>query len=249
MSGRVHNIVSLVVAVAFVVGLGWFVQPVPVFRFLLPAGLILLVLLASYNVWFLKRHNNWNVWLWLRPLLVLSSWFGLFFFIPSGFLRGIFLLLSVLVVVGLQRMLGSHGQRVVVMDLLVGSLTSALVTAGLAQYFTVPIVVYLTFYFLFTFIFIRSIFEYLLISTRAKWLLSAIIAFAASELLWALLLLPLHYSVLGMLLGLWVYTASVIVYGQSFGQMTFKRIVYHLTWYSIIILILITATSWEIISR
>lgn len=248
MSGKIHNSISLLASVAFVVGLGWFVQPVPVFRFLLPAGVLLLGLVAAYNAWYLKVNNNWNVWLWVRPLLVVASWFGLFFFVPSGFLRGVFLLVSVVVVMLAQRLLGSHGQRVLIMDLLLGSLASGLVITGLAQYFTVPIIVYLTFYFLFTFIFSRSVFEYLLVATRHKWLLSGVVAFAASELLWVILLLPLHFSVLGMVMGLWVYTAIIIIYGQAFGMMSLKRLLYHLLWYSVTILILIIATTWEIVT-
>ena len=95
MPYRVHLIISAVIAISFLVITQIFASPLPVFRFLVPAFLAYVIAVAGYNRWYLKaKKEQWNIWVWLRLPLFLFTWFGLFFLVPSGLGRGLFLLVS-----------------------------------------------------------------------------------------------------------------------------------------------------------
>jgi hypothetical protein len=70
-----HTIVSGIISVGFVVIVQIFAAPQPVFRFLLPAFLLFVAVITTYNYFYLKRIGLYNFWSLMRIVLFLLVWF------------------------------------------------------------------------------------------------------------------------------------------------------------------------------
>jgi hypothetical protein len=102
-----HKYLSAAIGVLFVIVLQSFSVPLPIFRFLIPAFLGYVVLVGLYNYHYLKFLEKYNFWLWVKPMMILGSAFGLFILLPTDFLRGMFLLGSVAVISFFEIFLGN----------------------------------------------------------------------------------------------------------------------------------------------
>ncbi|HEX3099482.1 MAG TPA: hypothetical protein VHQ41_00735, partial [Patescibacteria group bacterium] len=199
MSYRIHLIVSAVIAILFLVVTQIFASPLPVFRFLLPAFLAYVIAVAGYNRWYLTREGvELNVWLWLRLPIFLFTWFGLFFLVPSGLGRGMFLLISLPIIFFFESLVGNTGQQLGWNEFLLTLAALMLSLFGFSYYFQLPGVLYLLGVFLAVAVVVRSSLELVPHERIVKWLASLAIGLFATELFWAISFLPLHYSALAI---------------------------------------------------
>src|SRR6185369_7130555 len=113
-----HKLICLCIGLAFLIILQKFATPEPIFRFLLPAFLLYAAAVNFYNLIYLKSIEKYNFWTALRPMLLLASGFGLFLVVPSEFLRGVFLISSVVVIAFFEMLLGKQAENILLNETL-----------------------------------------------------------------------------------------------------------------------------------
>jgi hypothetical protein len=242
-----HPIISGIVSVAFVVVVQLFAAPRPIFRFLLPAFLLYLGLVTIYHYIYLKRHGIFNWWLVIRPLLFLSSWFGLFFIIPDSFWRGVFLLVGVPVTYLLERMLGHQGEQLLFNETLLSAFAGLMTVTALSHYYALPSTLYLFAAFVFMLLLIRASFESMPQSKQVKWTSAVCLALALAEVFWAASFLPLHYSALGLLAFNVFYCTWTLCYYFLYNHLTAKKIQFHVILALLFTAVVAAVTPWRIL--
>jgi hypothetical protein len=247
MSYRIHLIVSAVIAILFLVVTQIFASPLPVFRFLLPAFLAYVIAVAGYNRWYLTREGvELNVWLWLRLPIFLFTWFGLFFLVPSGLGRGMFLLISLPIIFFFESLVGNTGQQLGWNEFLLTLAALMLSLFGFSYYFQLPGVLYLLGVFLAVAVVVRSSLELVPHERIVKWLASLAIGLFATELFWAISFLPLHYSALAIFAFNVLYVLWIIYYHYLYRTLTRKQVQFHLVLALILMLVMLLSTPWSI---
>ena len=246
MSIRIHIILSAIVAIAFVVVVQVFATPQPVFRFLLPAYLGYVIIVAAYNWWYLKRSERFNVWVWLRLPLFLLAWFGLFFLIPSSLVRGAFLLASVPIIFFFESLVGNMGQQLGWNEFLLtmGGLLIGLF--GLSFYYILPGMVYLLVVFISTALVVRTSLELVPHNTLVKWVASLSLGLFATELFWVASFLPLHYSALAVVTFNALYVVWIVYYHYLYHTLTLRQIQFHLILALLLTAVMFLSTPWSI---
>ena len=246
MKNQAHLIISGIIAILFLVIIQIFATPLPVFRFLAPAYLLYVAAVAGYNYWFLKRNNQFNVWLWLRVPFFLLSWFGLFFMIPSGVGRGLFLLVSLPIVAFFESLMGNTGQQLGWNEFLL-TLVALLVTLfGFSYYFELPGVLYLSIVFVSVSVVVRSSLEFVPHDPRVKWVAALSLGLFATELFWTVSFLPLHYTALAVFTFNILYVLWIIYYHYLYKTLTRKQVQFHLILAVILAVVMLLSTPWSI---
>lgn len=246
MPYRIHLIISAVIAVLFLVIVQMFATPLPVFRFLVPAFLGYLIVVAIYNRWYTRKQGTWNVWLWLRLLLFLSSWFGLFFLIPSGLGRGLFLLISIPIIFFFESLVGNSGQQLGWNEFLLTIAALLLTLFGFSYYYVLPGVLYLLTVFISVAIVVRSSLELVPHDPVVKWIASLSLGLFATELFWAISFLPLHYTALAIFAFNVLYVLWIIYYHYLYKTLTPKQVQFHLVLAFVLAVVIFIATPWSI---
>lgn len=246
MSNPIHKIISAVIAVLFLVVLQVFATPLPVFRFLVPAFSIYLLLVLGYNRWYIKSHGNWNVWLWVRLPLFLTSWFGLFFLIPSGLGRGIFLLFSLPIIFFFEVLVGNTGQQLGFNEFLLTCAALLISLFGFSYYFVLPGVLYLFLVFISISVIVRSSLELVPHEPLVKWISSLALGLFATELFWVISFLPLHYTALAIFTFNVLYVLWIIYYHYLYKTLTWKQIQFHLILALTLGAVMLLSTPWSI---
>jgi len=248
MNSNYHKIISLAFSIGFVVIVQMFATPLPVFRYLLPAFIGYLLVFTFYNIYYLRVTDQSNPWAWVRPLLFMVGWFGLFFIIPDGFWRGVFLLAGVPIIYLVELMLGKSGQQFLFNEVLLTAFSCFLsLTAFSHYYYSVPGTVYLAACFIVTSLMVRASFESVPRNAGQKWVSSLLMGLFVTELFWALSFLPLHYSALGLILFNIFYFCWALLYHSLFDHLTARRIQYHLLLLFIFTVMILIVTPWQII--
>lgn len=242
-----HNLISLSLGLLFLVIVGKFSTPEPIFRFLLPAFLIYAGLTAWYNRRYLTAINKYNFWLLLRPFLLQLSAFGIFLIIPSPFLRALFLLSAVLIIASAEIFLGNAAENIMLNETLI--IAFGLFFSLFAADYYAP--AYEPWWFLGVFLgsalLARSFYELVPRSDAVKGFGAVVIGLFCGEFYWALNFLHFHYSVLSLLLFNVFYFCLVVNYYHLFRMLNFKKIQFHLFLILICGLLALLATPWAII--
>ncbi len=247
MTNKVHLIISAVVAILFLVITQIFASPLPVFRFLVPSFLIYVLVVAVYNRWYLTQgETKLNVWVWLRLPLFLCTWFGLFFLVPSGIGRGMFLLVSLPIIFFFESLLGNTGQQIGWNEFLLTIAALMLSLFGFSYYFQLPGVLYLLIVFLSVSVVVRSSLELVPHEPVVKWVASLALGLFATELFWAISFLPLHYSALAIFAFNVLYVLWIIYYHYLYRTLTRKQVQFHLVLAFILALVMLMSTPWSI---
>ncbi len=247
MSYRTHLIVSAIIAILFLVITQIFASPLPVFRFLVPAFLAYLIVVAIYNRWYLTRENlALNVWVWLRLPLFLLTWFGLFFLVPSGVGRGMFLLITLPIIFFFESLVGNTGQQLGWNEFLLTMAALMLCLFGFSYYFQLPGVIYLAIVFLSVAVVVRSSLDLVPHDPMVKWVASLSLGLFATELFWAISFLPLHYSALAIFAFNVLYVLWIIYYHYLYRTLTRKQVQFHLVLALILALVMLMSTPWSI---
>ncbi len=256
---KYHNIISLII------GLGFFLilQNFSIFRFLLPAFLIYTLLVAWYNKWYLTQSQKYNFWMILRPFLLLWSGFGIFLILPSVGLRNVFIIVSIVVVMFFELMVGNAAENLLLNETLVISLGFYIAFGAFDQYFlkienlNLPLHLHLQniplqpFYalgiMLSTFLLARSFYEFIPKSNHSKNLAALILSLLCVELFWALSFLPFHYPFLAIILFNLFYFCLIMNHYHFFNTLNLKKIQFHLVLIIIITGLVALSTPWKIL--
>lgn len=243
---KYHKLISFCIGLLFLIVLQKFATPLPVFRFLLPAFFIYTAAVMLYNRWYLKAIGKYNFWIALRPALLLASGFGLFLIIPNEFLRGLFLIITVLVITFFEIILGNFAENILLNETLI-------IAFGLffyffaANYYTPAYQpLYLLGTFLSSSILARSFYEFIPKNGRTKMIGAVAIGLFCAEFFWVLNFLQFHFSVLSVILFNLFYFCLIINYYFLFHVLNFKKIQFHLFLMAVCGLAVIAATPWKI---
>ncbi len=248
MIARYHRIISAILSIAFLVVIQLFATPQPIFRFLIPAFFGLLAAFGFYNWLYLGWQDKWNWWVWLRPLLFLVGWFGLFFIMPNDFLRGLFLLGGLPLVYFIEALTSNVGQQLLFNEVLLTAFCFFMGAAAAAQYYPKFSLLYTAVVFGFIALLCRASYEFTPLSAPHKSSSALIIALFTTELFWVLNFLPFHYSALALILFNLFYLCWALYYYFIFNHLTPKRIQFHLILASVFILAIVIITPWKILS-
>lgn len=246
MSYRIHVIISAVIATAFLVIVQIFASPLPVFRFLVPAFILYVAAVTGYNYWWLKSNRQFNFWLWMRLPLFLLSWFGLFFMVPSGLGRGLFLLISLPIIGFFESLVGNTGQQLGWNEFLLTIAALLISLFGFSYYFMIPGVLYLFLVFAAVAIVVRSSFELIPHEPLVKWVAALALGLFATELFWAVSFLPLHYTALAVFTFNVLYVLWIIYYHYLYKTLTRKQVTFHLILALILAVVMFLSTPWSI---
>lgn len=242
-----HPIVSGVLSVGFVIAVQIFASPQPVFRFLLPSFIIYLVIVTFYNYFYLKNRGIVNLWVLVRPVLLIAAWFGTYFIIPNTWWRGVYLLAGAGVIYFTERTLGNQGEQLLFNETVLTAFTGLIAITAFSHYFVLPGAVYLFVTFAATAIIARASYEMTPQSARMKWTIAICLGLALAEVFWAGSFLPLHYSAIGLLLFNVFYCAWTLCYYFLYNHLTPKKIQFHVILAMLFTAVILAVTPWSIL--
>ena len=246
MTYRLHLIFSGIISIAFLIIIQIFATPLPVFRFLIPAYIMYAAVVAGYNYWYLKKTTVFNTWMWLRIPIFLISWFGLFFMIPSGSGRGLFLLVTLPIIMFFESLVGNKGQQLGWNIFLFTLLALLISLYGVSYYFVLPGVLYLFVVFVSVSIVVRSSLDLVPHEPLVKWVAAIALGLFATELFWAISFLPLHYTALAVFTFNVLYVLWIIYYHYLYKTLTRKQVQFHLILAFILAIVMFLSTPWGI---
>jgi hypothetical protein len=261
---KYHNYISIAIGLLFMMVLQEFSLPQPVFRFIVPAVLIFSLAVAAYNYWYLKQLQKYNFWVLLRQFLMFLSAFCVFTLIPSSGFKGLFLVITVLLVALFEYALGSFVENMLINQTLITAFGFFVGLAAYSQYFPnfrlSPVLgkfppvwqvslqpIYVLAVFAVTLLLARSFYEFIPHSARVKMLNSLAIALFCTEAFWALTFLPFHYSALAVLLFNLFYFCLILNYYHLFQILNFKKIQFHLLLILLCSCLVLLITPWKVI--
>ena len=242
-----HKHFSLAIALAFLLVIQRFATPEPIFRFLVPAFLILTALVTWYNRWYLIKIAKYNFWLLLRPILLLCAAFGLFSVLPSQGVRGLFLIASVLVITFCEFLVGATAENFFVNETLLIAFGIFCASAAFYQYAPAFGIYYVIGLFAGVGLLSRSFYEFLPVSGKTKIVGSLMLALFSAEVFWALSFLQFHFSALAFILFSVFYFLMSVSYYHIFQTLSFKKIQFHLYLVSACIILVLISTPWSLI--
>jgi hypothetical protein len=248
ISTEKHSIISGIFSIAFVIVLQLFAAPVPIFRYIIPACILYLAVVLTYNAWYLQVRGTFTFWTWLRLGLFLASWIGIFFIVPSSGLRGLYLVVSLVIVYILERALGSIGERLLTNELLLTAFSISMLVMALAHYYIIPSVIYLIVVFAFMTVLTRASYELTPLSLRQQWLAAVTFGLVMTEVYVALNFLPFHYSVLAVALFSIYFCVWSLYYYASFKHLSLRKIQFHVGLAVCSVAVVAVLTRWSIIS-
>lgn len=243
-----HNLISFALALLFLIVLQKFATPEPVFRFLLPAFLIYLFVVGYYNRWYLKKIGKYDFWTALRPLLLLAAGFGVFLVVPSAFLRGAFLIITVAFITFFEVILGNFTENILLNQTLLIAFGMFFYFFGAYYYTPSYQPLYLLGVFLGSALLARSFYQLLPQTNKVRAVGAVAIGLFCGELFFVLNFLQFHFSVLSLLLFNVFYFCLITNYYFLFHNLSFKKVQFHLLLMVFCVGLALLATPWKIIS-
>lgn len=245
---KYHKLIAFSFGLLFLLMLQKFATPEPVFRYLVPVFLLFTGGVSFYNRWYLKQTGKYNIWILIRPVLLLFSAFGIFLIIPSAAIRGLFLISAVFIITLFEIILGNQAENILLNETLVIAFGLFFTFFAAYHYFPAYQPVYLTGIFFGSSFLSRSFYEFLPKDAAIKLLASVALGFFSSQLFWALNFLPFHFSVLALLLFNAFYLCLILNYYYLFHILNFKKVQFHLFLILVCDAGVLLATPWKVIS-
>lgn len=242
-----HKLISVCIGLLFLLVLQKFATPEPVFRFLLPAFLLYLIIVTVYNYWYLKQVQKYNFWALLLPELLMAAGFGLFLVIHSPNLRGLFLTVTVILIALAEIILGNMSENLTLNQTLI--IAFGLFFSFFAAYFYAPSYepLYLMGIFLSGGLLARVFYESVPQPEKTKFVGAIAIGLFCAEMFWVLNFLQFHFSVLSLILLNIFYFCLILNYYHQFHNLNFKKVQFHLLLIVICSLLAVLATPWKVI--
>lgn len=244
---KYHKFISLLIGLLFLIVLQTFATPEPIFRFLVPAFIGYALLVTLYNKWYLKQIEKYSFWILVRPVLLLLAGFGLFLIIPSDFLRGLFLILTVFVIAFFELILGNFAENLLLNETLIIAFGLFIFFFALFHYLPGYQTYYLAGIFFSSSLLTRSFYEFTPKSERIKIIGAVTVGLFCSQIYWALNFLQFHFSVLSIVLFNIFYFILILNYYHLFHVLNFKKIQFHLILISLSSLLVVIVTPWQIL--
>ena len=194
------------------------------------------------------QKQKYNIWILVRPGLLLAAGFGIFLVIPSETLRGLFLLLSVFVITFFEIVLGNFAENILLNETLFIAFGLFFGLSALYQYAPVYGTLCVAAVFIFSFLLSRSFYEFVPKNDAAKIIGSLALSLFCSELFWALNFLPLHFSVLSLILFNFFYFSLILNYYHLFHILNLKKLQFHLFLIVVCSALVVAATPWKILT-
>lgn len=243
-----HKIISAALGLLFMLVLVMFSNPVPVFRFILPAFFGVLLVTYLYNRKYLIAQDKYNFWVVVRPLLLETSGFFMYLVLPNSFFRGLFLLVTVVLIAVFEMMLANYSENILLNETLLIAFAFCFAFLGFAWWAPGFLFLHILGLFLCLLFLARCFYEFVPHSENVKWLNALVVSFLSAQIFWICTLLPFHYSALAVLLLDFYYLILVLNYHSLFHSLTFQRIKFNLVLAAASLILVFSATPWEIIN-
>jgi len=244
---KYHKLISFCFGLLFLIVLQKFATPLPVFRFLAPAFILYAAVMAIYNKWYLRQIQKYNFWSVLRSVMLLISAFGIFLVLPTGSLRGIFLILTVRVITLAQIVLGLSAENILLNETLLIGFGLFFALCGAYYYFPSYQPLFAVGVFLAAALLARSFYEFTPQTQKTKLVGAIILGLFCLQLYWAINFLPFSFSALAILLFLAFYFCLILNYYHLFHNLNYKKIQFHLFLIAGCTAVVLAATPWFII--
>ena len=241
-----HKIISIALGLLFTVVLAIFSNPVPDFRFLLPAFMAVLMVTFFYSPFYLKSLGKYNFCVILRPLLLQSSGFLLFLLLPGPFYRGLFLVVTAALIAILEITLAKFSENALLNETLLIAFGFYFSFFGFVQYFPAFASWYLLGVFMALFLLARCFYDYVPHGSNMKLLNALVASFLGTQIFWASTFLPFHYSALAVLGVSFFYVILVLNYHFLFNILSPKRAKLYLFLAGISLVLVFSATPWRV---
>lgn len=235
-----------------------FSKPDPVFRFLLPVFLLLAFVVTVYNKKYLEYLQKYNFWVLFRPVMLLCAGFGIYMLLPFGYMRTLFLLVTAVLIFLFEMFLGNFAENVLISETIIITFGILFTIFGLNLYFPFLKTPYLNNIFSMQAIYSLGVFVALYLLTRAFYsfapqdsrnqtVSALVLAFFCSQMFWVLTLLPLHFSVLALLLTNFYYFCIILNYYFIFNTLSAKKIYFHFALIVLTSAVALLSTPWKVI--
>lgn len=245
---KFHKFIAVAFALAFLILLQQFPVERPVFRILVGVVGVFLAAVTAYNFWYLKAVQKYSFWRLLAPTVFYITAFGVYGIIPWYFVKGVFLIITVVLGSLFEIFLGKFSENVVLNESLLTSFGVFMVVSAYNFYFPAFHNIYLLAVLAASFIITRSYFDFIPSTDRYKSVMSLVIGLFMVELFWALSFLPFHYSALGLLLFNAYYFCIVLTFYAVFNTLNIKKLKFHAWLLTVCTMLVLIATPWRIIN-
>lgn len=242
-----HKFISAVLGLLYMIVLVAFSNPVPIFRFLLPAFVGVLLITFFYNRYYLKKLDKYNFWILMRPLLLQTGGFLMYFVLLNSSYRGLFLISSAILIAIFEIMLANFSENVLLNETLIIAFGFCFAFFGLLEYFPSFGYLYLFGAFIAMFLLARCFYEFVPHEREVKLLNALMVSFLSAQVFWAANFLPFHYSALGILALDFFYVVLVLNYHSLFNNLSVKRAKFYLSLAAVSLILVFSATPWTII--
>jgi hypothetical protein len=239
-----HKLISSILALLFLVLISSFSS---VFRFLLSAAIIYAAIFLAYNYWYLKTKNFFTFWSWLRPFLFLCALLGLFFIVPANLSAGFYLIGATLFLFFVEYYIINPSEQKIFFETLFSFFGLSLTIFAFNFYFVPSNSLTLILIFLISYLVTRASLDYVTVSNQSKNFYAWLLALIMLELSWALIYLPLTFATLSVIVLNIFYGFWIIVYHHLYHNLSLKKIVFHLIFALIIIILAFLSTPWRIV--
>lgn len=205
---------------------------------------ILEIIAASiYNSFHVKVQHGYY-WSAIRFALLQTSIALLALALPAGF-RFIPLALSAVLLYFSQLLISVASEQLLFIETLMSFFGFSLGLFAISFYFAPPSTVILGLIFLFATIAARCGFDPIPRSGREKAFYAFLIGLSVTEITWALLLLPLHFSALGIIDFNAFYVLWMLSYFYFHHNISGKKIIFHVSFAMVLIIITLIATPFK----
>jgi|SRR5579872_4053134 len=237
-----HRLNSLILAVAFLV----LVQSTNfAFRILFPATVVYCAVLLFYNYRFLNRQGFYTFWVWIRQLFFIGAIMAVYFGLPQGFSRGIYLLLASALIYIFELSLNVVSEQLNFLQTLLTYLGLSLGIFAGQFYFLPRVGITLAVIAALTYIVSRSSLDYIPTNVAKKNYFSAMLALSCLEIGWALTFLPFHFTALAVIMFNVFYVLWIVIYYHLYNSLSAKKIYFHLIFSGLLIFFVFLSTPWK----
>jgi hypothetical protein len=210
---------------------------------LLAAAAIVIVISAVYNITYLWR-NPFFYWSVLRFALLQISIFLLALVSPSA-LKVIILLACSLLAYFAQLTITAVSEQMLFLETLFTFFGFSMAIYAASFYFAPKSTEVLLAVFLSTALICRSSFDFIPRPSWEKSLYSILIGLCVAEIGWSLLLLPFHFTALGIIAFNAFYVIWILTYYHLYNNISSKKIGFHLLFSAVLIIAVLVVTPWK----
>ncbi len=243
-----HKTLSVLAACILPAAIYSLAVPVPVFRYIVPLFVCLVVIIEGVSWTTLTGAVDGKRWSLLRSSLFYIAWLCLFFLMPTQNMQMAYMIVSVPILYLGQQLIAYTGETVLVTHTILTSFGILLAAAAGEFYFHAGSVVLTLVVFVCLFLLTRATYVFVPQTSTVRLASSLLVAFLATEVYASVLFLPFHYTVLGFCAFLVFYVLWLFTYYWQFGALTPQRVKLYLLVSAALLTALLLATPWQIMT-